>query len=93
MIVSFGSAETKEFHHGRATRVPWLACANVARRKLDAIEAARVVEDLRVPPGTRLEALSGDRAGKHSIRVNSQWRSCFRWEADGAREVEVVDYH
>jgi proteic killer suppression protein len=65
----------------------------VARRKLLQIHAATVLATLRVPPGNRLEALRGDRHGQHSIRINDQWRVCFRWEPDGAHDVEIVDYH
>ena len=64
-----------------------------ARRALNLIETAVALDDLRSPPGNRLEALKGDRAGQHSIRVNDQWRICFRWLADGAHDVELVDYH
>lgn len=64
-----------------------------ARRKLVLLDAAKDLKDLRIPPGNRLEALSGDRAGQHSIRINDQWRLCFRWTADGAQDVEIVDYH
>ena len=67
--------------------------AAVARRKLLQLDAAPRIEDLRVPPGNRLEALAGDRKGQHSIRVNDQWRVCFVWKADGAYAVEIVDYH
>ena len=62
-------------------------------RKLVALDAAEALEDLRVPPGNRLEKLKGDRAGQHSIRVNDQWRICFRWKDADAYEVEIVDYH
>ena len=62
-------------------------------RKLVAVDAAEALEDLRVPPGNRLEKLKGDRAGQHSIRVNDQWRICFRWKDADAYEVEIVDYH
>jgi proteic killer suppression protein len=62
-------------------------------RKLVAIDAAEALEDLRVPPGNRLEKLKGDRSGQHSIRVNDQWRICFRWKEGDAYEVEIVDYH
>ena len=64
----------------------------VARRKLEMVAAAKKLEDLRFPPGNRLEALKGDRAGQHCIRVNDQYRVCFRWN-DGAENVEIVDYH
>jgi proteic killer suppression protein len=64
-----------------------------ARRKLLYLNRARVLQDLTVPPGNRLEALRGDRKGQHSIRVNDQWRICFRWQEDGVHDVEIVDYH
>jgi proteic killer suppression protein len=64
-----------------------------ARRKLMLLDAAKDLKDLRIPPGNRLEALSGDRAGQHSIRINDQWRVCFRWTTDGAEDVGIVDYH
>jgi proteic killer suppression protein len=67
--------------------------ATVARRKLRQLEIAGRLDDLRVPPGNRLEALKGDRAGQHSIRVNDQFRVCFRWTETGAEDVEIVDYH
>jgi toxin HigB-1 len=76
----------------RARRIP----ADVMRsvlRKLAQLDAAVRLDDLRVPPGNRLEALKGERAGSHSIRVNDQWRVVFRWEADGAHDVELSDYH
>lgn len=66
---------------------------NVARRKLFMIANAEQLDDLRVPPGNRLEALKGDRAGLHSIRINDQFRICFRWDSGGADDVEIVDYH
>jgi proteic killer suppression protein len=65
----------------------------VALRKLDQLDAAVTLGDLRVPPGNRLEALMGRRKGQYSIRINDQWRICFIWEADGAYYVEIVDYH
>lgn len=64
-----------------------------ALRKLEVLHAAVEVEDLRIPPGNRLEMLRGDRAGKYSIRVNDQWRICFRWKDGGADDVELIDYH
>lgn len=67
--------------------------ASVARRKLVMLDAAAALDDLRVPPGNRLEALQGDRAGQHSIRVNDQFRLCFHWTDDGPEDVEFVDYH
>ena len=65
----------------------------VALRKLRQLDAATVLEDLRVPPGNRLEKLSGDRTGQHSIRLNDQWRICFRWDKGDPNDVEIVDYH
>jgi len=65
----------------------------VAERKLQILDSAADLNDLRVPPGNRLEKLVGDRRGQHSIRINDQWRICFRWTEDGAHDVEIVDYH
>jgi len=65
----------------------------VARRRLEAVNAANVLDDLKSPPGNRLEALSGDRKGQHSIRINDQWRICFVWSEGGAEQVEIVGYH
>jgi proteic killer suppression protein len=67
--------------------------AGVARRKLRMLDAAARLDDLKAPPGNRLEALSGDRLGQHSIWINDQWRVCFVWRDGGAHEVEIVDYH
>ena len=64
-----------------------------ALRKLTMLDAAEVLDDLRVPPGNKLESLKGDRKGQHSIRVNDQWRICFRWTKAGPENVEIVDYH
>ncbi len=68
------------------------AIERVARRKLEMLEAAERLDDLRVPPGNRLESLTGERRGQYSIRINEQWRICFRWD-DGTTDVEIVDYH
>lgn len=92
MIVSFKSAETEALANGRRVR-RFESIELVARRKLRQLQIAERLEDLRVPPGNRLEALKGDRAGQHSIRVNEQFRVCFRWTAGGAEDVEIVDYH
>jgi proteic killer suppression protein len=67
--------------------------ASAALRRLDQIEASASLRDLQVPPGNRLEALKGERAGQHSIRINDQYRICFVWKKDGAHEVEITDYH
>ena len=92
MIVSFRDADTEAHANGdevwRFTRI-----ATVARRKLRQLEIAGRLADLRVPPGNRLEKLRGDRAGQHSIRINDQYRVCFRWTQAGPAEVEIVDYH
>jgi toxin HigB-1 len=92
VIQSFRDAATRQLFETRAVR-RWAGIAAAALRKLDQMEAARSLADLRVPPGNRLEALKGDRAGQHSIRINDQYRICFIWESDGAHEVEIVDYH
>jgi proteic killer suppression protein len=70
-----------------------MSIATVARRKLRQLEIANRLDDLGVPPGNRLEALRGQRLGQYSIRINDQWRVCFRWTAAGAEDVEIVDYH
>jgi len=69
------------------------AIEKIARRKLEQLNAAASLEFLRVPPGNRLEALKGDRAGQHSIRINGQYRVCFRWNGTDAEDAEIVDYH
>ena len=71
----------------------WSRIARVAVRKLVQIDTVAALEELDVPPGNRLEALKGDLAGLHSIRINDQWRICFRWESDGVYDVHIVDYH
>ena len=92
MIVSFKDGDTEALAGGR--RVKRLESVEaVARRKLRQLQVAGRLDDLRVPPGNRLEALKGDRAGQHSIRINDQYRVCFRWTAGGAEDVEIVDYH
>ena len=93
MIRSFGDIDTEELFHGRAPRRIPPDVRTRARRKLDLLNAAAALQDLRVPPGNKLEALHGDRKGQHSIRINGQWRICFRFEAGEAFDVEVVDYH
>jgi proteic killer suppression protein len=92
MIVSFKSSETKDLANGRRVR-RFESIEAVARRKLRQLQIAGRLEDLRVPPGNRLEALKGDRVGQYSIRVNDQYRVCFRWTDSGAEDVEIVDYH
>ncbi len=92
MILSFGDADTKALARGRRVK-RFAAIESVARRTLRQLEIAGRLDDLLVPPGNRLETLKGDRAGRHSIRVNDQFRVCFRWTAAGAEDVEIVDYH
>jgi toxin HigB-1 len=92
MIVSFRCAETEALANGDPVR-RFAAFQSVARRKLRQLQIAGQLSDLRVPPGNRLEALRGDRSGQHSIRVNDQFRICFRWTAAGPADVEIVDYH
>lgn len=92
MIQSFRCAETRGlFETGRSRKFGTIA--RVAARKLAQLDAAQTLEFLRSPPGNRLEALEGDRAGQYSIRVNDQWRVCFRWTESGPADVEIVDYH
>jgi len=93
VILSFRDTETARIWRGeRSRRLPSDIQA-VALRKLRLLNRSLVLNDLRVPPGNRLEALQADRAGQHSIRINSQWRICFVWTAGGPRDVEIVDYH
>lgn len=92
MIATFKDADTEALAKGRRVR-RFASIARVARRKLRQLQIADRLDDLRVPPGNRLEALRGERAGQHSIRVNDQFRVCFRWTIAGAADVEIVDYH
>ena len=92
MVKSFKCEYTKALAKGQRVK-QFANIANVARRKLRQIEIANRLDDLRVPPGNRLEALKGDRSGQHSIRINNQWRVCFHWTNAGAENVEIVDYH
>ena len=92
MIVSFRDTDTESLAKGRRVR-RFQAVETVARRKLRQLEIAGRLDDLKVPPGNRLERLRGDRGGQHSIRINDQFRVCFRWTEAGATEVEIVDYH
>ncbi|MEQ8283264.1 MAG: type II toxin-antitoxin system RelE/ParE family toxin [Parvibaculum sp.] len=93
MIRSFADSETELIWTGRQSRKLPSDIQAVALRKLRLINQARVLQDLRVPPGNRLEPLKGRRAGQHSIRINDQWRICFVWQEGGASDVEIVDYH
>jgi proteic killer suppression protein len=92
VIQSFKDAATHDLFMERRQR-KFANIASVALRKLDQMEAATQLWDLKEPPGNRLEALKGDRSGQYSIRVNDQYRICFEWKSDGAYEVEITDYH
>jgi toxin HigB-1 len=93
MILSFADKETERIWHGEVSRRLPITIQAIARRKLRMINNARRLDDLRIPPANRLEALRGDMKGQHSIRVNDQWRICFRWGDAGVTDVRVVDYH
>ena len=92
MIRSFTDRNTERLWKEERTR-PYGSAARAALRKLIQLNAAERPEDLRMPPGNRLEALSGKRSGQYSIRINRQWRICFKWRNGDAYEVEIVDYH
>ncbi len=92
MISSFRCAQTQTlFETGRSKR--FRSIMRVATRRLAQLDAAETLDFLRSPPGNRLEKLGGNRAGQYSIRINQQWRVCFRWTASGPADVEIVDYH
>jgi len=91
-IISFRCPDTERlFRRERVKR--FRNIESLARRKLEPLEWSETLDDLRVPPGNRLEALIGDGAGQHSVRINDQFRVCFIWTAQGATDVEIVDYH
>jgi proteic killer suppression protein len=93
VIQSFADRDTERlFRRERVRRFP-VELQRVMLRKLSLVDAAELLDDLRVPPGNRLEKLKGDRAGQHSIRVNDQWRICFRWKDGNAYDVQIADYH
>jgi proteic killer suppression protein len=93
VIASFADGRTEKIFRRERVRRFSPELQRAALRKLLILEAAEAFEDLRVPPGNRLEKLRGDRRGKYSIRINDQWRICFRWKNGNAHEVEIVDYH
>lgn len=97
MIQSFGDQATADIFNGQSTRIARGTLPHrlwrVSQRKLDQLDSTDNLNDLRIPPGNRLEALRGDRAGQHSIRINEQYRICFVWTAQGPEHVEIVDYH
>lgn len=93
MIESFASEETEKIFRGHVSKKFPKDIQRTARRKLIYLDDAEDLQDLLAPPGNRLEKLKGDRAGQHSIRINDQWRICFTWSGNNAKEVEIVDYH
>ncbi len=93
VIRSFRDAATERLWSRQRARAFDPRIERVALRKLAMLDAAEVLDDLRVPPGNRLEALKGGRAGQHSVRINQQWRICFVWTPAGPEDVEIVDYH
>ena len=93
MIQSFRDRDTQRLFDRQPVRKLGADVQRVALRKLRQLDAAVTLDDLRVPPGNRLEKLRGDRRGQHSIRLNDQWRVCFRWAGADAHDVEIVDYH
>ncbi|WP_332685223.1 type II toxin-antitoxin system RelE/ParE family toxin [Bosea sp. (in: a-proteobacteria)] len=93
MILSFADRDTERLFRGGTCPARWRSLERTAVRKLDMLDAATALGDLRSPPGNRLEALKGERHGQWSIRINDQWRLCFRWDGEGPEAVEIVDYH
>lgn len=97
MIVSFKDQATEDIYNGVGSKLARKACPHtiwrIAARKLDQLDSVAELEELRVPPGNRLEALSGNRKGEFSIRINEQYRICFKWDESGPYDVEVTDYH
>jgi len=93
VITVFACGETERIFRGERSRKLPPDIQNTARRKLEYLHRARRLSDLWAPPGNRLEALQGNRAGQHSIRINDQWRICFRWRDGNVERVEIVDYH
>ena len=97
MIQSFKNQATEDIFDGKNSKAARKLCPHdlwrVAVRKLDQVDSVSIMDDLKVPPGNRLEALSGNREGQHSIRINDQYRICFIWHDGNADQVEIVDYH
>ena len=97
MIVSFKNQATEDIFNGKSSKSARKLCPQslwkVATRKLDQLDSVLNIEELKVPPGNRLESLSGDRKGEFSIRINNQYRICFKWSESGPFDVEITDYH
>jgi toxin HigB-1 len=97
VIQSFKNGETEAVFNGKQTKAALKICPvdlwKISQRKFDQLDSVLMLEELRIPPGNHLEALSGDRSGQFSIRINRQYRICFLWTASGPAEVEIVDYH
>jgi proteic killer suppression protein len=97
MIQSFKDQATQDIYNGESTKAARKLCPQslwkIAARKLDQLDSVTVLDELRIPPGNHLEALKGDRAQQHSIRINEQYRICFVWSENGPQDVEIVDYH
>jgi len=93
VITGFADRETEKIRHGTVSRRLPVSIQRICRRKLRMLNNARDLDDLRVPPGNRLERLKGNRKGQYSIRINDQWRTCFTWTDGNADQVEITDYH
>ncbi|MCI5210124.1 MAG: plasmid maintenance system killer protein [Candidatus Electrothrix sp. ATG2] len=97
MMQSFKNKAAENIFNGKSTKAARNTCPEnlwtITSRKLDQLDSATLLDELRVPPGNRLEALSGDRKGQHSIRINKQYRICFRWTNSGPKDVEITYYH
>ena len=97
MIASFNNKGTEDIFNGNNTKAARKLCPQtlwkIAARKLDQLDSVGLLEELKIPPGNRLEGLSGDRNGQYSIRINDQYRICFSWEQNSPHNVEIVDYH
>ena len=97
MIVSFKSKATEDIFNGRASKEARKVCPQaiwrIAVRKLDQLDSVETLNELKIPPGNRLELLAGNRKGQHSIRINEQFRICFKWSETGPFDVEIIDYH
>jgi len=93
MIVLFKDKNTKKIWYGTQVKKPSLEIQKIGRRKLRMLNNSKTLDDLKLPPSNRLEALKGDRKGQFSIRINDQWRICFKWKNGNCEDVELVDYH